>query len=263
MASRGIRLASLAILGLVTLPVWGQPDINKFNERTAEQRANPQDREGIWVLDFHFKNPRVMAIDVPGRGRKNVWYLWYQVSNQTGEKRPFVPDFIWVCQDENTAHHDQVLPFAQGEIRRVEDPDNLLGMKNSVTMTQEPIPVSEEFKDGERIAFPKSVTGVAMWDDINPRSTQFSIFVFGLSDGWAVVDGPDGRPIVRRKALQLKFRRLGDEFTKDSSQIKFMGHDWIYATSELPALMVEEPDAKPADAKPAEEKKPEAGRPAK
>jgi len=251
MACRVTRLASLALLGLLAAPLWGQPDINKFNERTAAQKPNPQDREGIWVLDFHFKDPRVMAIDIPGRGRRNVWYLWYQVSNNTGEPRPFVPDFIWVCQDENTAHHDQVLPFAQAEIRRVEDPANLLDMKNSVTITQAPIPVSKEFEKDERISFPKTVTGVAMWDDINPRSTQFSIYVFGLSDGWAVVDGPDGRPIVRRKALQLKFRRVGDEFRKDSRQIRFVGHDWIYATSELPALMVEEPETKGEKVEPA------------
>ncbi|MCS6977862.1 MAG: hypothetical protein NZM31_12770 [Gemmatales bacterium] len=229
--------AGIGIFG----PAGAQPEINRFNERTAAHQPSPQDREGIWVLDFHFKDPRVMVVDIPGRGRKHVWYLWYQVSNNTGEPRPFVPDFIWVCHDENTAHHDQVLPAAQAEIRRVEDPNNLLDIKNSVTITKAPIPVSKEFEGDMRVAFPKMVTGVATWDDINPRSTQFSIYVFGLSDGWAVTDGPDGKPIVRRKALQLKFRRLGDQFSRDSSQIRFVGHQWVYATSELPPLTVEDP----------------------
>ena len=78
------------------------------------------------------------------------------------------------------------------------------------------------------------ITGVATWDDVNPKSTQFSIFVYGLSNGWAVVDGPDGKPIVRRKTLQLKFKRLGDDKTASSDQVRYVGHDWIYATAELP-----------------------------
>lgn len=243
MAGRASAWIVLAVAVGMMASVEAQPELNRFNERTVGQQANPQDREGIWVLDFHFKDPRVMVVDIPGRGRKHVWYLWYQVSNNTGEPRPFVPDFIWVCHDENTAHHDQVLPTAQAEIRRVEDPNNLLDIKNSVTIAKTPIPVSKEFEGDMRVAFPKLVTGVATWDNINPRSTQFSIFVFGLSDGWAVTDGPDGKPIVRRKALQLKFRRLGDQFSRDSSQIRFVGHQWVYATSELPPLTVDDPSS--------------------
>jgi hypothetical protein len=258
MATRVIRLAGVLFAGLLSLPVWAQPDINRFNERTVEKKSSPQDREGIWMLDFHFKDPRVITVDIPGKGRKLVWYLWYQVSNGTDQPRTYVPDFVWVCHDENTVHHDQIIPSAQRAIRKVEDPTNLLDLKNSSTISNEPIPVSKEFdKDLQRIAFPKLVTGVATWDDINPKSTHFSIYVYGLSDGWAVVDGPDGKPIVRRKTLQLKFKRLGDEFNHNSGQIRYLGHDWIYATQDLPS-----PDEDAAKAKkPAEEKTPDDKKP--
>ena len=69
--------------------------------------------------------------------------------------------------------------------------------------------------------------------------------------------GPDGKPIVRRKTLQLKFKRVGDESRASWDQIRYLGHDWIYATAEVPDNT---PDAapggeKPAGDKPAAEKK--------
>ena len=228
--------ALVAVLATLAGPVIGQP-INRFNERKVDKEASPQDREGIWMLDFHFKDPRIIPLEIPGKGRRNVWYLWYQVSNNTAEPRTFIPKFVWVCHDTDTAHVDKIIPTAQRAIERIEDPNNLVDVKNSVTISAKPVPVSKEFnEDGERIAFPKMITGVAIWDDINPKSTHFSIYVYGLSDGWAVVDGPDGKPIVRRKTLQLKFKRLGDEFNSNSSQIRYLGHEWIYATADLPAV---------------------------
>ncbi len=243
------------LIALVAGSASGQPP-HGFNERKVDKTFNAEDRRDdtgkpiIWMLDFHFKDPRVIKVNVAGRGERNVWYLWYQVSNNTGEDRKFNPDFVWVGHDTNTVHQDQILHEAQNAIQKFEDPSNLLDIKNSVTIGQRLIPVSKEFENGMRIAYPKMVTGVAMFDDVDPRSDQFSIFVYGLSDGWSVVDGPDGKPIVRRKTLQLKFKRLGDEFTPKSSEIRYVGHEWIYATSDLPA-----PPA--IDVKP----KPDAGKP--
>jgi hypothetical protein len=234
---------------------------NRFNERQVPPKKTPEDRTGIYMLDFHFKDPRVITVDIPGRGRRLVWYLWYQVSNATAEPRTFNPTFVWVGHDTDTVHKDQVLAKAQLAIQRLEDPDGIFDIKNSQTMTDRPIPVSKEFDEKQqRIAFPKLVTGVAMWDDINPKSTQFSVYVYGLSDGWTAVDGPDGKPIVRRKTLQLKFRRLGDEFSQNSGQIRFQGHEWIYAPADLPpAALLAEIKQAPAEKK--EEKKPDGGQP--
>src|SRR5262249_34353680 len=157
-----------------------------------------------------------------------VWYLWYQVANNTGDPRQFNPTFVWVSHDTDKVCKDRVLPKAQEKIARLEDPDGVQDIKNSNSITLQPIPLSREFDDkGQRISFPKLVTGVATWADIDPRSTQFSIFVHGLSDGWTAVDGPDGKPIYRYKALQLKFKRLGDDSGKEAGQIRFLGHDWV------------------------------------
>lgn len=207
-----------------------------FNERVVEKRTTPEDRDSnVWMLSFHFKDPRLVKVNVPGKGLKNVWYMWYQVSNETGEARAFHPRFVWVCHDENTVHADQVLHSAQKEIQKIEDPQSIFSIKNSWTIGKEPIPLSKEFNDqGERIAFPLRVTGVATWDDVTPASSQFSVFVYGLSNGYTKTEGEDGKEIVRVKTLQLKFRRQGDSNNPTSEQIRFVGYDWMYATTDKP-----------------------------
>src|SRR5437879_4181938 len=67
-------------LGLVGVAVAVNP-----NERDVKPQANVQDSDDIakpnskvWVLDFRFKDPRLIKVNVPGRGQKVCWYLWYQ-----------------------------------------------------------------------------------------------------------------------------------------------------------------------------------------
>jgi hypothetical protein len=192
--------------------------------------SNPDGK--IWCMDFKFKDPRVITVDVPGRGRRVCWYLWYQVINRTKEPRTFIPDFELVTLDKNTVHPDQVLPKVQEAVRMVEDQLDYLKIKNSVTIAAEPISVSKE-DSGAR-----PTTGVAIWDDVNPETTRFSIFVSGLSNGWAVTDpvGGDKEPVVRRKTLQLNFKRSKDiEFIPPAQ--------WIYRASpiKLPMLPSDKP----------------------
>jgi hypothetical protein len=259
MMSRGALGTMAVLLSLAVLPALSQDVPRNYNQRQVEKRTSPQDREGIWVLDFQFKDPRVITVDIPGRGRRLVWYLLYQVSNNTGAPREFIPRFVWYCNDTDTAHHDVVLPRAVQAIQRIEDPTIPIHDSVSISNPDNPIPFVKQFdENNQRIAYPRYVTGVATWivatpeemklarekgraampeyfkDYLDPRCTQFSIYVYGLSDGWTVVDGPDGKPIVRRKTLQLKFRRLGDEYTQHAGQIRYQGFDWIYATSDFP-----------------------------
>ena len=170
-------------------------------------------------------------MDIPGRGRKLCWYLWYQVINNTKEPHTFIPDFELVTVDKPRAYNDQVLPKVQKAIQQVEDPSNLLEIKNSVTIANEPIPPSKPD------AYPKAVTGVAIWDDVDPEANYYSIFVSGLSNGWAVTDDPSKpgeKTIVRRKTLQLNFKRLGDRFLQKSEEIHFVPPaQWIYRGSTL------------------------------
>jgi hypothetical protein len=234
----GRRATPILFLGLALLPaaVSGVRAVNP-NERDVKPEANVQDTDDVtspdskvWVLDFKFKDPRLIKVNIPGRGQKICWYLWYQVINRTKEPHTFIPDFELVTHDRNTVHHDQILPAVQEAIRQLEDPTDFLKIKNSVTIANDPIPVSR------REALPRPVTGVAIWDDVDPESNRYSIFIAGLSNGWSVTDPipPDTKPVVRRKTLQLNFRRVGDKYQMRSEEIRFVPPaQWLYRGARL------------------------------
>jgi hypothetical protein len=204
-------------------------DRNQYGERTIEPEQIANDKDGIWTLNFRFKDPRIIIADVPARGKKVIWYMWYQVYNYTGEPRQIIPRFELVTLDKNTVHVDEVMPSVIEEISKIEDPTGRLAIKNTVSIARDLIPISK--KD----SYPKTVTGVATWPDIFERAqatTRFSVFVSGISDGYV----KDDNGVIRRKTLQLNFRRSTDGRGIDTSDIKLdpeRPYAWIYRSSSL------------------------------
>src|SRR5262249_37688878 len=199
--------AGVVVVGLTSAANPNEREVKpEVNVQDFDKIHSPENPDGkLWVLDFKFKDPRLIKVDVPGRGQRVCWYLWYQVTSPSRtEARTFIPNFELVTHDTNTVHHDQILPKVQDAIRQIEDPTDFLKIKNWVTITAEPIPPTREN------AVPRAVTGVAIWDDVDPDSNRYSIFVAGLSNGWAVTDAlkQGDKPVVRRKTLQLNFKRL-------------------------------------------------------
>jgi hypothetical protein len=248
-ASRWLGHGLMVLLPVVGLAVVSAALAANPNERDVKPEPNALDPDKInvaggrlWVLDFKFKDPRLIKVDVPGKGQKVCWYLWYQVINNTGEPRLFIPEFELKTRDKETVHHDQILPKVQDAILALEDPDGHLKIRNTVTIAAEPIPPTP--KD----AVPRAVTGVAIWDDVDPESNQYDIYVAGLSNGLVEVDNPIdpmGPKVIRRKTLDLPFRRLGDKYLQKSEEIRFDGPaKWIYRASDLkvPGLPQKVPD---------------------
>jgi hypothetical protein len=224
---------ALALLFGISAPAAAQNKTGAFNEREIEPQSHAFDKAENWTLNFRFKDPRIITVDVPGRGKKIIWYMWYQVYNNTGEPRVFVPDIELKTHDYETVHPDEVMPAVQAEIAKIEDPTGKLNIKNSVTISKEPIPLSK--KD----AYPRVVTGVAIWTDVYdraPKTNRFSIFVAGLSDGWKqdppTPDNPN--PPIRRKTLQINFQRLGDDIQNDPNAIRWVDNpSWIYRATDI------------------------------
>ncbi|MFO0866314.1 MAG: hypothetical protein U0744_16995 [Gemmataceae bacterium] len=211
------------------------------NEREVRTQPSSVDKKGeVWGLDFRFKDPRLVKVNIPGRGTRICWYMWYQVINRTGEPRRFLPSFELVTHDYPGVYHDEVLPSVEEAIKKIEDPTGYLNIKNSVNIGKDPIPTSKPADE----AFPKIITGVAIWDgspaDFSKRdpntkdlsdATRFTIYVRGLSNGFVLVDppAPGLPPITRYKTLQLNFRRTGDRTSVDSRDISFVPPaEWIY-----------------------------------
>src|SRR5439155_12889906 len=115
-----------------------------FNEREVKsEKSDLHDPKlDVWALDFRFKDPRLLKVNVPGRGTRICWYMWYQVINRTKEPRLFIPDFELVTTDYPGVYHDDIRPSVQAASKKPEDPTAYHDIKNSVTTGAEPIRVS-------------------------------------------------------------------------------------------------------------------------
>ncbi len=182
-----------------------------FNERWIDASLLPRDKQGIWVLDFAFKPVRIITAEVDGK-RKQLHYLYYQVINQTGKPRMFVPQFSLVT-DTGKRYEDTVIPKAVEQIQNREDPTiPLLGAVNIMGI------VPPSTKEG----IDDAVFGVAVWEDVDPHADKFSVFVRGLSDGYQQDSGPDGKPVVKYKTLKIDFIRRGDQFDLKEREIQLL-----------------------------------------
>jgi len=205
----------------------------------VEQAKNREFQRDIWCLEFAFKPPRLIDVDVPASElrlqRKRVWYLVYRVRNTGGRRTVidkddptkrtvetfetpvrFLPHFVLESREGLTeaegetayrSYLDRVVPSAMGPIRRREDPARELF--DSANMAASDIPPG-----GER-------WGVAIWEDIDPRINFFTIAVRGLTNAirWRPQAGatfagnlpPAAEMDHAVESLQLNFWRPGDD----------------------------------------------------
>lgn len=222
--------------------------------------SNMKFRREVWCLEFSFKPLRMVELNVDGQS-KLVWYLVYRVRNTGQVLKPvegeggiytaesakggpvrFLPKFILESNDRTAdgkrvgkGYLDRILPSAVAAISQRETSGRRL--LNSVEISQQPIPVSDERID-------RSVWGVATWTDIDPRIDFFSVFVGGLtnayrwedvSGGYRAGDPPGkGREFVR-KMLQLNFWRPGDELNQTEEELRFgvpLGKSDLYGVAD-------------------------------
>jgi hypothetical protein len=222
-------------------------------------------RRDVSCLEFSFKPLRMIRVDVPGPDgrmqRKIVWYMVYSVRNtgqvlkpvveadgdvgaKLGQGGPlrFIPSFVLEARDLNAAgepveksYLDRMIPAAYAAIQAREARNRTL--LNSAEMAEQILPPSDGRQD-------KSVWGVAMWTDVDPRIDFFSVYVGGLTNAYRWDDPAGayeagnppgtGRQFTR-KTLQLNFWRPGDEHLLDEREIRFgvaRGKGDLYDVSE-------------------------------
>jgi hypothetical protein len=204
---------------LRTVPVRkGEP---AFNVQMVDASLLPRDKQGIWVLDFAFKPLRMRTVEIPGKGRRQVHYLYYRVVNHTGKPREFVPQFTLVT-DTGKRYEESVLPQAVKMIQARENP--AIPLLGAVEVAGVIPPSTKEGVDD-------AVHGVAIWDDVDPHADRMSIYVRGLSDGYQEVKPPDGgKPVAKYKTLRIDLIRRGDARNLDEKEIQLNDppYEWIY-----------------------------------
>ena len=204
---------------LKTVPV--PRDRATFNVQMVDASLLPRDKKGIWVLDFAFKPLRIRTVDIPGKGRRQVHYLYYKVVNRTGAPRMFAPQFVMV-NEKQERFEDEVVPEAIPVIQKREDPSvPLLGAVDVIGM------ISPSTKPNVDDA----VFGVACWERWDPNSDRYSIYVRGLSDGFVEVPAQSGgKPVAKYKTLRIDFIRRGDARNLNEQEIQLADppYEWVY-----------------------------------
>ncbi|MCL4855448.1 MAG: hypothetical protein KJZ78_29135, partial [Bryobacteraceae bacterium] len=232
-----------------------KPKLYPYTRTLEEMATDTTFRRTIFGLEFTFKAPRMIWVDMPLPGgkmqRKLIWYLLYKVKNPGGQIRTvpqadgtftvetvnepvrFEPLFVLESLEYKKAYLDRLIPVAVEAIRKREDPARPL--LNSVEIAAREIPVSTERED-------HSVWGVATWEDIDPRVDYFAIYVEGLSNAYKWLDpkgayqkgDPAGKGrLFANKTLRLNFWRPGDVLVEDQREIRYgipgkVDYEWIY-----------------------------------
>ena len=196
-------------------------DRPSFNYQMVSTALLPRDKEGIWVLDFAFRPLRIWTVELPGKGRRPIHYLYYKVVNRTGQPRMFVPQFVMVTE-EGKRFEDQVIPEAIPIIQARED--RTIPVLGAVSIMGVIPPSTKEGVDD-------AVYGVAVWDNWDNKADRFSIYVRGLSDGYKETSGQTAtKPTVRYKTLKIDFTRRGDErnITEKEIELNDPPYEWLY-----------------------------------
>jgi hypothetical protein len=219
------------------------------------QKDGTMDNKVIWYVVYRVKNngghlkPRLRdkdeqseaaegqtAITLPkgtfAVDKVNEVHLPFAAKPSTGLK--FFPMFVLETHDEQKtkSYNDHLVPTAVPVIQRREDPNRKL--LNTVEIGKETIQLSTEQID-------KSVWGVATWEDVDPRTDYFSIYISGLTNAYRWKDDPEavktdsppgtGRTYTRRK-LKLNFWRPGDEFLQHEDEIRrepsAVDYEWVW-----------------------------------
>lgn len=192
-----------------------------FNFQMVDTSIQPADRKGLWVLDFAFKPIRMRTVEVPGKGRRTIFYMYYRIVNRTGEPRLFVPQFS-IVTNTNKRFDDIPMPQAVKLIQAREDPATpLLGSVDLVGL------VPPSTKDGVDDA----VYGVAIWDSFDPKASRIAVYVRGLSDGYQEVKATATTPASKRyKSLRIDFQIFGDHVELHEDEIRLMdpAYNWVY-----------------------------------
>jgi len=218
----------------------------------------------VWCLEFAYKPPRHIDIDLPGPDltmrRKRALYLLYRVKNTGARRAPipstadtadpnidasvkFLPHFVLESVEglehpEGAIHYrgylDRVIPEAIGPIRQREGVSGRL--HDSASMVEADLAPGEER------------WGVAVWTDIDPRIDFFSIFVRGLTNAirWrndpGAVVGPDAPPGAGTEhaleSLRLDFWRHGDEVSFNEEEVS-IGHAGLLERMAIGVRVIE------------------------
>lgn len=197
------RLILLPILLLTALPWLSR----------GEEFPKPSVYPKTWELDFEHSMPKRVEIDL-GSGPRAYWYINYTVTNNTDREQLFLPVFEMLTEDGRIIRNDFKIP------RPVFD---AIKKREGARFLQPAALVGGELRLGPD----EAKDGVAIWPEPTQEMGSFSIFVTGLSGETANVTGPDAKPVILRKTLQLNYLIRGDDVYPGEDEINENPRQWV------------------------------------
>jgi hypothetical protein len=210
-------------------------------------RGGKLTKKNIWYMVYRVRNPGVVWHTEPtvyadpvrkiepaagefvyaAKGRDELTPGKHEIVEELKDKPVrFTPVFVLFSRDPEIGKQylDRPLPIAAKMIQQREDPARLL--KTTAEMTGD-IPAAPEGQD-------RSVWGVVTWEDVDPRTDYFSIYVQGLTNAFQRKWIPEKNGWwYTQKTLRLDFQRMGDEFSENENEIRFLKKTWVYLDSNL------------------------------
>jgi hypothetical protein len=208
--------------GLPVLPTIEVPrDRQTVISRMVDASLSSREEQGTWVLDFAYKPLRIKTADLPGRGKRKIYYLYYRVINRSGAPRRFAPQFIMV-NDKGEKFEASIVPEAVAAIQMREDA-TIPVLGRARTMGILPPSTKPDVDD--------AVYGVVTWDNWDQNADRFSIYIRGLSGGYQVIEAPSrGKRSVQQKSLKIDFIRQRGQRNIHQREIQLADppHEWVY-----------------------------------
>lgn len=197
-----------AVLIAVLLPL--------FNATGAvEEYPKPSPYPKTWELKFEHGAPkRVLVQPDTSSVPKAYWYLTYTVTNNTDKEQLFLPNFEMVTKDGRVFRSDKSIPKKVFDTIKKNEGNDLL--------------VNHALIGGQlRLGLDEAKDGVAIWEEPDSEMGNFTVYISGLSGETANVKGPDDKPVILRKSLQLNYLLRGDSQTSGQGEVVEQSHDWV------------------------------------
>jgi len=203
------------------------------------QPSGKMQRKLVWYMVYRVRNlgnhikpkPIEETIERTSAGEPSLVHTTYE-TEKTNEVEMFgrattdlrfFPHFVLASSEYKKEYLDRVIPAALAPIRDREFPGREVDLKNSLTISGVPLPVSDPASNVDH-----SVWGVVTWVDVDPRIDYYKVFVQGLTNAYQFEDGEykkgeapgTGRKFTK-KTLQLNFWRPGDTVDPHEEEIRY------------------------------------------
>lgn len=237
---------SIVLRGLTLVVVFGVVAV-------AQAVPEPSPSPTSWELSLEPSAPTRISVDL-GAGPKVYWYMVYTVTNNTGVDVDFQPEIVRVNEIESEVPADKAAAMPDKASKISVDPA-IVGVHPKVydaikrrhakthPFLVEPVKAITRLLQGRDNA----VTSVAVFPDLDPKVSKFTIFFAGLSGERIIKPNPaydakkpsggakagdddeesNPRNFVLRKTLAMPFTLPGDERTRRAATPKLGRMNWV------------------------------------